>query len=101
MSVLADIEGEIRNFLSDAEKVLYGPAIVLPASDAAHLIWLQKVLRCKMGELLGVMADLEAGLSITDIGFPSDDAFEQEVENLKNEILSLKQQIEAKRQTAR
>ena len=98
---MIDPAQKIAELLESATSVLQSDTVTLPEPEADRLVWLQKLLLGKIGELQAILADLEGGLSIADLGYMSNTEFEDMVADLEVQITSLKTRIRSLREVGR
>lgn len=68
----------------------------LPGGKGANpqLLWLERQLANIISQLLALAADIEAGCSISDFGFFTDNEFQEMMDDLGAEIANLKGMIQ-------
>jgi hypothetical protein len=91
----------VSEVIEAATSALECEAVVLPAVQAARLAWLQQVLQAKIAELRAMLADLEGGFAVTELGYQSNEEFEDAVADLDVQIMSLKTQIRTLQEVGR
>lgn len=64
-------------------------------ADAQRMLWLTRQMASIVAQLEAMLADMEAGCSLTDLGFSGVEEFEEMVEAARLEIASLQRMIKS------
>lgn len=91
---------DLADWLKDAQDALGEIAEGVGKGDP-RLPWLEKQLASVVAQLIGIMTDIEAGMSVTDLGFSGNDEFEEMLEGLEVEIVKLKGLIRTLKEVGR
>lgn len=91
---------EILEGCLGAAKGMHGELIDI-SGDQQRLLWLESQLSNVIGQLQGMLADIEVGLTLQDIGFSSQKEFEEMIEDIEAQMNNLKMQIHALREVGR
>ena len=78
----------LRMILDDLESELESIDGIKVKND--NVQWLQVQIQNLVFELNGLLSDLEAGLSLAELGFSSAHDFEERIEEIRTQVLNLK-----------
>lgn len=98
---MSDPAEMLSSNIASATTILNRDQLTLPKQDGARLIWMEKQLNHIISQLHAMLLDIESGLSIFDIGFESEQDFEEMMNDIEAQIGTLKGQIQTLREVGR
>jgi len=81
----------IEEVLNTAREALDGIGEGEVRNERLH--WLERQLANVLAQLGGMMADLESGLSVADMGFFGDEEFQGEIDDFGRQVANLRSMI--------
>lgn len=87
--------GELLNSAKGTASDLPSMQSVGEGADPHRMQWLTRQMASIVAQLEAMLADIEAGCSVTDLGFYAMEEFEEMVEAARMEIASLQRMIKS------